>query len=155
AQLVPCWCGRTFFPERLTVHQKACKPPPGKEAKVRPASSNNSYELPSRASQGSAKPTISCYICGREFGSRSISIHEPQCLNKWKKENSNLPPELQRPEPSKPELVYDESGKVDRAAMEAAAWQSHLDTLVKCPTCPRTFLPERLIKHQKGCRGES
>ena len=34
AQLVPCWCGRTFFPERLAVHQKGCKPPPGKEPKV-------------------------------------------------------------------------------------------------------------------------
>ena len=34
ASLVPCWCGRTFFPERLAVHQKGCKPPPGKENMV-------------------------------------------------------------------------------------------------------------------------
>lgn len=25
-------------------------------------------------------PTLVCYICGRDFGTRSISIHEPQCL---------------------------------------------------------------------------
>ena len=25
-----------------------------------------------------------CYICGKEFGSKSIKIHEPQCLKKWR-----------------------------------------------------------------------
>ena len=31
AQLVPCPnCGRTFAPDRLTVHQRACKPKGGK-----------------------------------------------------------------------------------------------------------------------------
>ena len=28
-----------------------------------------------------------CYICGREFGSKSLVIHEPQCLKKWKVAN--------------------------------------------------------------------
>lgn len=54
-----------------------------------------------------AKPTVVCYICGREFGTMSISIHEPQCLRKWKLQNDNLPTSLQRPEPRKPEPVYD------------------------------------------------
>ncbi|KAA0187002.1 hypothetical protein HAZT_HAZT001464 [Hyalella azteca] len=128
---------------------------PDRQKKARPSSTTSGYDLPAHATLGSAKPTVSCYICGREFGSRSINIHEPQCLNKWRKENSELSPDMQRPEPKKPELVYDDTGKVDRAAMEEAAWQSHLDTLVKCPTCPRTFLPERLVKHQKACRGDS
>lgn len=30
--------------------------------------------------QSQAAPTLVCYICGREFGTRSIAIHEPQCL---------------------------------------------------------------------------
>jgi hypothetical protein len=45
-----------------------------------------------------------CYICGREFGSKSISIHEPQCLEKWKIENNKLPKHQKRPEPKKPEV---------------------------------------------------
>ena len=49
-------------------------------------------------------PTIVCYICGREFGSKSISIHEPQCLEKWHVENARLPPHQRRPEPKKPEV---------------------------------------------------
>lgn len=54
-----------------------------------------------------AKPTVVCYICGREFGTVSIGIHEPQCLKKWRLENDSLPPNLQREEPRKPEVVYD------------------------------------------------
>uniref|UniRef100_A0A8C5MKD7 Zinc finger protein 475 n=1 Tax=Leptobrachium leishanense TaxID=445787 RepID=A0A8C5MKD7_9ANUR len=49
-------------------------------------------------------PTVVCYICGREFGTKSISIHEPQCLKKWHLENEKLPKNLQRPEPKKPEV---------------------------------------------------
>lgn len=49
-------------------------------------------------------PTVVCYICGREYGTKSISIHEPQCLKKWHNENNLLPKELKRPEPKKPEV---------------------------------------------------
>ena len=49
-------------------------------------------------------PAVFCYICGRQFGTKSISIHEPQCLKKWRIENDKLPPELRRPEPQKPEV---------------------------------------------------
>ena len=47
-----------------------------------------------------------CYLCGREFGSKSISIHEPQCLEKWKIENNKLPKHQQRPPPKKPEIQH-------------------------------------------------
>jgi hypothetical protein len=45
-----------------------------------------------------------CYICGREFGTKSLPIHEPQCLEKWKIENNKLPKERRRPMPRKPEF---------------------------------------------------
>ncbi|XP_069185419.1 dentin sialophosphoprotein [Procambarus clarkii] len=32
------------------------------------------------SNRGSTAPTMVCYICGRGFGSKSLSIHEPQCL---------------------------------------------------------------------------
>ena len=47
--------------------------------------------------------TVICYICGREFGSKSIGIHEPQCLEKWKVENAKLPKGQRRPLPKKPD----------------------------------------------------
>ncbi|ROT64827.1 Zinc finger protein [Penaeus vannamei] len=106
------------------------------------------------ASLSVSKPTIVCYICGREFGSSSIKIHEPQCLKKWRIQNENLPDDLKRPEPKKPEVVYDEEGKVDKEAMAEAAWKTHLETLVACK-CGRTFFPDRLIVHQKACLKEA
>ena len=49
------------------------------------------------------KPTfVLCYVCGRKYGTKSISIHEPKCLEKWKVENKNLPKHLRRPVPVKP-----------------------------------------------------
>uniref|UniRef100_A0A8C0DA82 Zinc finger protein 474 n=1 Tax=Balaenoptera musculus TaxID=9771 RepID=A0A8C0DA82_BALMU len=44
-----------------------------------------------------------CYICGREFGSQSLGIHELQCLEKWRTENSKLPKEFCQPLPRKPQ----------------------------------------------------
>ncbi|XP_063591234.1 zinc finger protein 474-like isoform X2 [Penaeus indicus] len=155
AQLVPCeWCGRTFFPERLEVHQRGCKPPPGATKKAQRSSNRPDTSSNLNASMSVSKPTIVCYICGREFGSSSIKIHEPQCLKKWRIQNENLPDNLKRPEPKKPDVVYDDDGKVDKEAMAEAAWKTHLETLVACK-CGRTFFPDRLIVHQKACLKEA
>jgi hypothetical protein len=48
-------------------------------------------------------PAVYCYICGKMFGSRSIGIHEPQCLDKWRLENEKLPAHQRRSEPIKPQ----------------------------------------------------
>jgi len=44
-------------------------------------------------------------VCGREFGSTSIDIHEPQCLQKWHIQNEKLPPHQRRAEPVKPNVM--------------------------------------------------
>ena len=31
-------------------------------------------------------PPVTCYICGRDFGTRSIGIHLPSCTKKWENE---------------------------------------------------------------------
>ena len=33
-----------------------------------------------------------CYICGKEFGSQSITIHEGQCAKKYQSQQELLPP---------------------------------------------------------------
>jgi len=48
---------------------------------------------------------VMCYICGREFGSRSIVIHIPQCKKKWEREQERLPKSQRRPLPSEPEKL--------------------------------------------------
>ncbi|XP_069818763.1 zinc finger protein 475 isoform X4 [Dendropsophus ebraccatus] len=98
-------------------------------------------------------PTVVCYICGREFGSKSIGIHEPQCLKKWHLENDRLPKNLQRQEPKKPEVrQIGAKGSYDLVALNEAAWQSAQSQLVPCDICGRTFLPDRLLVHQRSCK---
>ncbi|XP_020659285.3 zinc finger protein 475 isoform X1 [Pogona vitticeps] len=176
AQLLPCQnCGRTFLPDRLPVHQRSCKP------KASPGPSNSSstkllrstgYRAESSApdkarskpcSTGSLEavlpavirkpPTVICYICGREYGTHSISIHEPQCLKKWHIENDQLPKHLRRPVPVKPAVrSIGAKGYYDLDALNESAWQSAQNQLVPCDICGRTFLPDRLIVHQRSCK---
>ncbi|XP_048148322.1 zinc finger protein 474 [Corvus hawaiiensis] len=180
AQFVPCRnCGRTFFPDRLPVHERCCKG--GSKRGVRlpdstahksgngPRSGTGSASGdPSKAHQGMRRaapgvsdqakvkrqpPTVICYICGREYGTKSISIHEPQCLKKWYQENDNLPKHLRRPEPKKPEVrTVQAKGFYDLDALNEAAWTSAQAQLVPCDICGRTFLPDGLIIHQRSCK---
>uniref|UniRef100_A0A8B9ZSI7 C2HC/C3H-type domain-containing protein n=1 Tax=Anas zonorhyncha TaxID=75864 RepID=A0A8B9ZSI7_9AVES len=94
-----------------------------------------------------------CYICGKEFGSQSISIHEPQCLEKWRIENDQLPRHLRRPEPRRPEALT--GGSCVLTADNEAAYQSAQAQLLPCGNCGRTFLPDRLIVHQRSCKGNA
>uniref|UniRef100_A0A8C5X730 C2HC/C3H-type domain-containing protein n=1 Tax=Malurus cyaneus samueli TaxID=2593467 RepID=A0A8C5X730_9PASS len=88
-------------------------------------------------------PTVICYLCGRE----------PQCLKKWHQENDNLPKHLRRPEPKKPEVrTVQAKGFYDLDALNEAAWTSSQAQLVPCDICGRTFLPDRLIVHQRSCK---
>uniref|UniRef100_A0A8B9NSN9 C2HC/C3H-type domain-containing protein n=1 Tax=Accipiter nisus TaxID=211598 RepID=A0A8B9NSN9_9AVES len=89
---------------------------------------------------------VICYICGRKYGTKSISIHEPQCLKNWHQENDMLPKHLKRPEPKKPEVSpIQAKGFYDLDSLNEAAWISAQNQLVPCDICGRTFLPDRLI----------
>ncbi|KAM4870309.1 zinc finger protein 474-like isoform 2-T2 [Urocitellus parryii] len=170
AQLVPCPnCNRTFAPDRLLVHQKSCKAQSngsqvqnltlGSKDGLN-ASTNSKHQKNMAAPSVTDKPTmikcprtVVCYICGREYGTKSISIHEPQCLKKWHNENNLLPKELRRPEPKKPEIrTITAKGFYDLDALNEAAWTSAQSQLVPCNICGRTFLPDRLIVHQRSCK---
>ncbi|XP_070598964.1 zinc finger protein 475 [Erythrolamprus reginae] len=147
-QLHPCPnCGRTFLPDRLLVHQKSCK------KKSNPGSSNSGPSSSDKSPMIRRPPTVICYICGREYGTHSIGIHEPQCLKKWHIENNQLPKHLRRAEPVKP-VVYSigAKGYYDLDALNESAWQSAQSQLVPCDICGRTFLPDRLIVHQRSCK---
>ncbi|XP_029475883.1 zinc finger protein 474-like [Rhinatrema bivittatum] len=169
AQLIPCEnCGRTFLPDRLPVHQRSCKPKDGgagtsgstslksgknPSSEPIPAMHNDVSKKASSLGGPLSKPkTLICYICGREFGTTSLPIHEPKCLQKWKIENDNLPKELRRPLPQKPQLVH--TSGVNKEQNEAA-WQSFKGQLLPCPNCGRTFAPDCLIVHQRSCKDKT
>ncbi|XP_009952520.1 PREDICTED: zinc finger protein 474-like [Leptosomus discolor] len=176
AQLLPCGnCDRTFLPDRLIVHRKSCRGGSSgvglssssarKSGKGPSSGSGSASGEPSKTHLGAAPavldkaqvvrrpPAMICYICGREYGTKSISIHEPQCLKKWHQENDKLPKHLRRPEPKKPEVSHIQAkGFCDLDALNEAAWISAQNQLVPCDICGRTFLPDRLIVHQQSCK---
>ncbi|XP_055337358.1 zinc finger protein 474-like [Paramacrobiotus metropolitanus] len=105
-----------------------------------------------RGSMGQGPPTVVCYICGREFGRTSIGIHERQCLDKWRTQNSQQPAHLRKEEPKKPDTALLGS----RATMEqinAQAYEAFKNNLAQCERCGRRFLPDRLIVHLRSCKG--
>eukprot|EP00913_Durusdinium_trenchii_P010964 g10290.t1 len=59
------------------------------------------------AMSGSKPQMLMCYLCGREFGSRSLPIHVPQCEKKWLAQAAEAQKPLadQRPLPPRPERL--------------------------------------------------
>lgn len=143
AQLLPCeFCGRTFLPDRLLVHQRSCKPKGEGPRAPNPNSSADLTDLKKASGGIPARPkTVICYICGREFGTLSLPIHEPKCLEKWKTENDRLPRELRQPLPRKPQPLITGEGPSQAQ-------------FVPCPNCSRTFAPDRLLVHQRSCKAQ-
>ena len=90
---------------------------------------------------------------GRKYGTKSIEVHEPQCLEKWIIENNNLPKHLRRPPPVKPAgMSISSGGAYDMDAMNEAAFQASKLQLLQCDLCGRRFQPERLAVHQRSCK---
>ncbi|XP_063674951.1 zinc finger protein 474-like [Bolinopsis microptera] len=100
---------------------------------------------------------VVCYICGREFGTRSIGIHEPQCLKKWDIQNQKLPKSKRQAKPVKP-VEFDEPFSADPTARAAQIEKINMasniaatENLVPCRNCSRKFLPTRIESHEKVC----
>eukprot|EP00092_Neocalanus_flemingeri_P002571 GFUD01002753.1.p1 GENE.GFUD01002753.1~~GFUD01002753.1.p1 ORF type:complete len:217 (-),score=49.05 GFUD01002753.1:29-679(-) len=99
---------------------------------------------------------VSCYLCGRDFGSRSIAIHVPNCAKRWEDEQRILPKSQRRPLPPGPDnLDRVMAGQLDGEELKtfnrSAVKQWNEAVLVSCSHCKRTFLPGKLAKHQKAC----
>lgn len=98
-----------------------------------------------------------CYICGREFGTRSIGIHIPNCEKKWETEQKKLPKSQRRPVPTRP----DQFDRVISGEMKSSEIQNYNEkafddfnskALEECSICHRTFLPRPLEIHRKSCK---
>lgn len=50
-------------------------------------------EKPRSSTSQSGSSTIFCQTCGRNFGARTIKIHEPQCLKRWQAANNISSPD--------------------------------------------------------------
>ena len=85
---------------------------------------------------------VSCYICGRDFGTKSISIHIPNCIKKWENEQKKLPKSQRRPPPSAPvnldKVISGELKGEDLYKFNGEVLQEWNDSaLVPCDNCAR------------------
>jgi len=104
---------------------------------------------------------LMCYLCGREFGTRSLPIHVPQCEKKWLSQEAQKPLAEQRPLPVRPERLNAILMGVSLKEEERAVFNEEMynnydqDVLEKCAWCGRTFNPTAMKSHAKSCTQES
>eukprot|EP00547_Thalassionema_nitzschioides_P010699 CAMPEP_0194260902 /NCGR_PEP_ID=MMETSP0158-20130606/45748_1 /TAXON_ID=33649 /ORGANISM="Thalassionema nitzschioides, Strain L26-B" /LENGTH=891 /DNA_ID=CAMNT_0039001007 /DNA_START=62 /DNA_END=2738 /DNA_ORIENTATION=+ len=156
-------CQRTFNgKEKLEKHMKGCeeaKKWEGSHKGIReciiPAGERTYTDLLSNYFRGAeikrinAPTTYICYVCGRQYGSKSIDIHEKQCLDIFRKQQACLPPKERKEEPVRPPY----RASTTRLARNAMALEEHEKKVMEsCPGCQRTFSgKDKLRKHMKGC----
>ena len=87
-------------------------------------------------------PPVTCYICGRDFGSKSVGIHLTSCKKKWEAEQEKLPKKERRPIPAAPhdfdKVLKGEIKGKDLAKINQKASEEHNDSaLESCKFCAR------------------
>ena len=181
-------CGREIAADQIVVHSRMCKPKsqvstgsitfPTLPTVLRTESVSSTCtisDMESRPKVIKKPPSVVCYICGREYGTRSIEIHEPQCLKKWKIENSRLPISERKPLPRKTEkrpklarvVSTDSSVTVQSLPQGRGIYPNEMiegyfqhcyaefqKELLPCRKCGRTFAPERHVKHIRNCNAK-
>lgn len=180
-------CGRVVAADRINVHSRLCKPDVLQKISMTSVrfphtfdrlkvEQENSSRQPHRT-PGKKPPTVICYICGREYGTKSIAIHEPQCLKKFEVENRKLPISKRKPLPKKPleekakiVQVISKEDQIVAAAISGGHSAEPMDErmdrifqqcytdfereLVPCKRCGRRFAPDRHELHEPKCNAK-
>ena len=91
---------------------------------------------PKRTNQApsAACPGLLCHLCGKQFGSASLEIHQRTCRLRYEREHGRAAPEAPA-----------------GGDNEAAAQFYESEVMEACPHCARTFQPGRLEVHLRSC----
>eukprot|EP00811_Abedinium_folium_P017087 NODE_2600_length_2183_cov_8.416342.p1 GENE.NODE_2600_length_2183_cov_8.416342~~NODE_2600_length_2183_cov_8.416342.p1 ORF type:complete len:681 (+),score=128.29 NODE_2600_length_2183_cov_8.416342:261-2045(+) len=128
--LVPCdRCGRTFLPDRLEVHRRACKGLGG-------------FSPVGHLTSSTTLAPVACLTCSHQYSAALIEAHQKTCRRLWEKDQREA-----QSRPSVPDLPLSGAAQAFADPNEAA--------LLPCERCGRTFLPDRLQVHLRGCKGIS
>lgn len=144
-------CSRTFLPDSLKSHIKACNTKHGTDHDPFTDTTKKKTSRP----QG-----IMCYICGREYFSKSIEIHIGNCKKKWI-HDEGLKPKKERRKMPEPPKNFDDicCGKITQDSKDEyndeAFKEYNEKALIPCELCGRTFLPDSLKRHAKTCKGDA
>lgn len=80
----------------------------------------------------------------------SFAIHEPQCRELFEKREALKPAKERRKCPADP-VAHMEATKGNIDEINDISNQAWSDNLAKCQFCGRSFLPEKLLIHNKSC----
>jgi hypothetical protein len=117
---------------------------------------------PPKRAPGQRPRGLICPLCGREYGTASLQIHMKSCRQKFELQQQDLPKNMRR-SADKIIAAYEQnqammnaftsgSGGYNIDAMNDQAFDTYnREALVPCSNCGRTFLPDRLIVHQRSC----
>ena len=117
---------------------------------------------PPKRAPGQRPRGLICPLCGREYGTASLQIHMKTCRQKFELQQQDLPKNL-RKSADKIIAAYEKkqammnmqtggSGAYNFDALNDQAFDTYnKEALVPCSNCGRTFLPDRLIVHQRSC----
>lgn len=140
-------CGRRFAADRVDVHLKSCNP-------EQMSSNQKQNRMP-----GMRPKMHMCPLCGKEFGSMSLEIHIKTCVVKFNREQENLPKNQRRSAESILEKYkaieqgFKSQGDYNVDSMNNEAFNVfNKEALIACDNCGRTFLPDRLLVHQRSCK---
>eukprot|EP00659_Diplonema_papillatum_P005473 gene5473-8334_t len=112
-----------------------------------------------------------CYLCGRQFGTKSLAVHAGQCHSKKLYEWTNCDKNYRGSLPVDPVeagVLVVEGGKhalshrvpahasaaADRAAWNAKQQKKFENSHPTCRTCNRKFRPEVLASHAAKCKAK-
>ena len=100
-----------------------------------------------------APRAIGCYICGKQIGIHSYKFHIKQCSKLFKNRGEkipNAPPGLGDDFDAN-NFTASSNNNNGLDELNAAASASASSNLAKCQFCGRSFLPEKLLIHNKSC----
>ena len=181
-------CGKIIASDKVGIHHRLCQSnvsrvPSGTVMNI--PSTHNLLRVgrevePSTSHTKVAPSTVICYICGRDYGSKSIAIHEPQCLKKFNIQNDKLPIDERLPLPKKRSAVarvllreeemavvvpaLPRGLRIDKTVSEPkeklmqryfeSCYSEFERDLMPCKKCGRKFAPERHAIHERNCNAK-
>jgi hypothetical protein len=98
---------------------------------------------------------LMCYLCGREFGTKSLDIHQKSCVKKRTDEQKALPKDqrIKRPEPPDAERFPKGPDAAEISAYNDEAMRIYNGQMPSCPYCQRTFATQEILEtHLKSCK---
>ena len=117
---------------------------------------------------GPGPKTRVCYICGRQYGLSSYEIHLKQCKELWIAREAQKDPKDRKKLPEDPALrlatkdsevsvnQVESPQKLDLEELNKAASEAfNTVSLDTCAFCGRSFLPEKLLIHNRSCTADN